>query len=152
MKSRFSFLIMIFALAGCVARESADDAARQIEFEGQLIELNGKATPTSKVALRLLRYPSKRYHIASDCFDAGYFDDARSQYVSGSAPDVSHSGPLPLPHDRFCDSDDLARQRQLREWMFSGARISVHENDGRAVITSGTGETAVFAYRGPDLG
>lgn len=148
---------MSIALMGC-ARDGVDNQPeRQVEFEGRLIELNGQATSDSRVKLTLYQYGSgshpKRYVIESDCFDAGYFDEARNQYVSGSAPETetSRKDPLPLPHDRFCDPNDLSRQRLLREWMFSGAAISIRPNDGRAVISMQAGATAVFAFRGPDL-
>ncbi|MBJ7483991.1 hypothetical protein [Brevundimonas sp.] len=150
MKTGLLVLVITIGITGCVRLEDNDGESfeRIAEFDGRLIELNGKATTTSRVSLELYEYSSglhpKRYDIRSDCFDAGYFDESRNQYVSGFAPVTPQDGPSLKPHDRYCDPDDVSRQRQLREWMFSGAKISIRPDDGRAVIETQTGATAVF--------
>lgn len=151
MKAHALILAIAVVAAGCGRPESGVDAVRRDDFEGRLIEIADQATPASRVTLTLFRYSSgnrpERYMITTECFDAGYFDAKRGSYVSGSAPELPHTGSLPIPHDRFCDADDLSRQRLLREWMFGGANISVQSDDGRAVVETPTGETAVFAER-----
>ena len=151
MKTHVLTLAVAFSLLGCDPLESSDTAVRKDDFEGRLIQIADQATPASRVTLTLFHYSSgarsKRYLITTDCFDAGYFDDRLDRYVSGSAPDSPGREPLPLPHDRFCDAADLSRQRQLREWMFSGATITFHSDDRRAVIEAPTGEIATFAHK-----
>lgn len=155
MKRRILAALMGIALSSCIGREGADDTGRTVEFEGQLIELDGRPTPASTVGLTLFHYPSgsrpNNYYISNRCFDAGHFDENQKRYVSRFAPEKPDSGPLPRPHNRFCDPDDVSRQRQMREWMFSGATISIRADDGHAVVTSRSGATAIFADRGPDL-
>ena len=125
-----------------------DAPSREVTYKGQLFQLDGEHTPRSKIQITLSTVggTARRYWIDAACADVGYFDPDRGAYYSGFAPDPRYPDTpyTPGPHDQFCDLDDPARQRMLREYMFEGASIVVDEQSGRATLETPSGRTAQF--------
>lgn len=149
--------VLLAIILGACRGETSASASPKIEpdFVGNLVSMNGESVGHSTIQLKLytLEGGDRRYWIDASCFDGGYFDARRGRYFSSSAPDPERpgSGYVAPPHEAFCDLDDTARQRTLREWLFEGANISLNDDGQRATLTTPTAHTAEFLLDPPVL-
>ncbi|MFN4296877.1 MAG: hypothetical protein ACK4FB_08540 [Brevundimonas sp.] len=148
-------LAAAFSLGACAPEaqdqtepSDPDAPSHDVTYKGRLFQLDGEHTQRSMIQITLSSVggTARRYWIESTCADVGYFDPDRGGYYSGFAPDPRYpdSTYRSATHDEFCDLDDPARQRVLREYMFEGVSIVVDEESGRATLETPSGRTAQF--------
>jgi hypothetical protein len=143
--------LLIF-LSACSSEKTHRDGDWRKTFEGNVLSVNDQPITSS---FRMTFYSTDgdetpdRYHIASECFDAGYFDKDRQVFLSSTSPKgygadkMSEKGRRDMAEGgrRRCPSNDPAVYNQLIDVMYEGAVLTVDGEQGRLVAQSGASIT-----------
>ena len=139
---------LLVLLTACFPAEPQRSGDWRKTFEGDVIAVNDDPVRPS---FRMTFYSTdgddtpERYRIASECFDAGYFDRDRQAFLSGTSPNgqgadrmsEKHRRDIAEGHRRRCPSDHPVTYNRLLDVMYEGAVLTLDDGKGRLVSQSG---------------